>query len=114
MADDLSQARLAENEVLYRTVNEHIEDVNMAFEELTSLAGEWICECADTSCTTPVSATIEEYESVRADPHTFIVAPGHVNRESEHVVRGNERFTVVEKEGEAAEVAELHDARKHL
>jgi len=108
---ELRQARLAENEVLYRNVNERIEDINQVFDAVATIGGEWICECSDMSCTTPIKATLAEYEAVRANPRTFMVAPGHVFRDVERVVRGNERFTVVEKLGAAAEVAEQHYAR---
>ena len=110
--ENLSESRLAENEILYRRVNERIEDLNEALDVVASMDGEWVCECADANCATRITATIAEYESVRANPRRFIVAPGHVDREIEHVVRGNERFTVVEKEGVAAEKAELHDTRQ--
>ena len=113
MADDseLREARLAENQVLYRNVNERIEDVNQVFAEVVSADGEWICECADTECTTSVLASMAEYETVRANPRTFIVAPGHVFPDIERVVGGNGRFAVVEKFGAAGEVAEANDAR---
>jgi hypothetical protein len=104
-------ARLAQNEILYRQVNERIEDINKAFDGVAALEGEWVCECADANCTTTVFATVEEYESVRANSRTFIVAPGHVDPYIEHVVRGNERFTVVEKTGAAGDAAEQQDTR---
>ena len=107
MADgrELRDARLGENEALYRRVNEKIEGLNDAFDQIASIGGQWLCECADLNCTTPVFASVEEYGAVRANALTFMVAPGHVDPEVEHVVRGNERFTVVKKHGEAAEVA---------
>jgi hypothetical protein len=113
VADDpkLREVRLAENQVLYRNVNERIEDMNEVFAEITSAAGEWICECADTNCTTSVKATLAEYEAIRANPRTFIVAPDHIFPEIERVVSGNGRFAVVEKLGTAGEVAEANDTR---
>lgn len=105
-------SRLAENEILYRSVNERIEEINRALDGLAAIESQWICECADAGCTRPVSATLAEYEAVRAKARTFIVAPGHVDPSVEHVVRGNERFTVVEKDGLPGEMAELHDSRR--
>jgi hypothetical protein len=102
----LRNSRLGQNEALYRSVNERLKDINTALDAMASIESHWICECDDMDCTTTVVASIGEYEAVRASPRTFIVAPGHVNRENEHVVQGNERFTVVEKEGAAAETAE--------
>jgi hypothetical protein len=113
MPDDsrLREVRLAENQVLYRKVNEGIEDVNQVFAEVVSADGEWICECADTNCTTSVKATLPEYEAVRANPRTFIVAPGHIFPDIERVVGGNGRFAVVEKLGTAGEIAEANNPR---
>ena len=105
-------ARLAQNQALYRSVNEQIEALNQAFDAAVGIGGEWICECADTSCTTMVSATLYEYEAVRLNARTFLVYPGHVYPEVERVVDGNERFEIVEKLGDGAAVVEAADPRK--
>ena len=106
MSDRLTRERLAQNEVLYRSVNERLEPVNESLEASLKLPSEWVCECADAGCTTRIRATVTEYESVRAHARQFLVYPGHVDPSVEHVVRGNERFTVVEKSDASAEVAE--------
>ena len=73
---------------------------------------EFTCECADRACSERVSLTLEEYESARSSGKTFIVHPGHVQPEIEHVVGGeNVRYEIVEKLGEAGEVAEQTDPR---
>ena len=112
MPNASAPSRLAENEILYRSVNERIEEINRGLDGLAAVESQWVCECADTGCTTRVRATLSEYEAVRAKSRTFIVAPGHVDPFVEHVVRGNERFTVVEKDGVAGELAELRDTRR--
>ena len=111
MSDRVTQERLAQNEVLYRSVNEGLEPVNQSLEDALKLPSEWVCECADTGCTTRVRATVAEYESVRAKARQFLVYPGHVDPSVEHVVRGNERFTVVEKLDASATVAESTNPR---
>jgi hypothetical protein len=98
--------RLAQNQALCRSVNEEIETLNKAFDAGVGIGGKWICECADASCTVMVDARLDEYEAVRANPRRFIVYPGHVYPEVERVVRGNERYTVVEKLAKGAEVAD--------
>jgi hypothetical protein len=55
--------------------------------------------------------TAQEYEDVRSTSTTFVVAPGHELPEVERVVGSNERFRVVEKEGEAAAVAARTEPR---
>jgi hypothetical protein len=102
----ISSQRAAENQSLYRAANERIKELNEVFAEVDSAPGDWICECANTECTSRISATVQEYESVRSNPRKFIVYPGHVYPEVERVVAGNERFTTVEKIGDAGEVAE--------
>jgi hypothetical protein len=44
-----------------------------------------------------VSASLAEYEEVRADPTTFLVAPGHEEGDIERVVSARGRFHIVEK-----------------
>jgi hypothetical protein len=108
----ISSLRAAENQSLYRSTNERLKELNEVFEEVASVSSEWICECADTECTLRVSATLDEYEAVRQNSRTFIVHDGHVYPEVERVVRINERFTIVEKIGDAGVVAEELDPRQ--
>ncbi len=74
---------------------------------------DWICECASTECMRPVQLTLVEYEAVRAKPTYFLVAPTdeHLSSAVERVVQRNERYWVVEKIGEAAEVSKELDPR---
>jgi hypothetical protein len=110
---ELSGERAAENQSLYRSVNEGIKQLNAALEEVAPDAGsyEWLCECADTDCTIRLSATLDEYEGVRENPRTFIVARGHLYPEVERVLDENGRFMIVEKVDNGGEVAESLDPR---
>ena len=107
----MSLRAAARNEELFRTVNERIEAVSK------TLAGtdpnmDFLCECDQIDCLAKVSATRDEYESVRAEPTHFIILPDHLDPDVEHlVVISNDRFAVVEKEGAAARDAEQHDPR---
>jgi hypothetical protein len=107
----VTEARLAHNEALYRSINEQMESTNQTVEEALKLPSEWICECADIDCSTRIRATVTEYESVRATPRRFMIYPGHATPQIERVVRGNERFTVVEKLNIGAEVADATNPR---
>ena len=112
--DGISSQRAAQNQSLYRSVNESITRLNDMVSEVLrdgEVFGEWICECADTTCTLHVQATRQEYEQVRADGRTFIVYPGHVYLEVERVLSENERFTTVEKLNNAGEIAQTLDPR---
>jgi hypothetical protein len=72
-----------------------------------------LCECADLTCTEVVQLTHEEYEQVRADPRSFLTAPGHEGNAEPwgRVVAHRGRYVVVEKIEEAAETAERLDPR---
>jgi hypothetical protein len=86
--------RRALNEALFRDVNERIAETADAFGAKQT---DFVCECADPSCTDRVSVTLAEYERVRARPTTFLLAPGHDQPDIERVVSERGRFHVVEK-----------------
>ena len=87
--------RAARTEGLFRLVNDHIA---AAAEGLIVDEAEFVCECADATCVEKVEAPIEEYEEVRTDPKLFLVKPGHVDVEVEHVVSDEGDYEVVEKD----------------
>ena len=100
----------ARNEEFFRLVNEEIDAVSETVPA-TEPTMRFLCECDDLGCQGKVELTRAEYESVRAVPTHFIVLPHHVDPEVEHSISSNDRFAVVEKEGEAARDAEAHDPR---
>jgi hypothetical protein len=103
--------RAARNQSLYREVNERVEALNAAFDELLDAGSTWICECADTDCTEPMEFTLAEYEALRARSNRFAVLPGHVYPEVERVVEDHDGYVVVEKLGAGATFAIEHDPR---
>ena len=108
---DERQRRISENEALYRTVNEQIEDLNQAFGTLTQTMTV-ICECGDGSCAQQVDLPIAEYERVRGDPALFMIVAGHEIDDVEEVVESHETFDVVRKDpGGPAELARELDPR---
>ena len=90
------QERRATTEALFRDVNERIAESAEHFDERTPESG-FVCECSDPNCTHRVSASLSEYEEVRAEPTTFLVAPGHEEDDIELVIADQGRFRVVEK-----------------
>src|SRR5690348_13848032 len=92
----ISGQRAAENQSLYRSINEDMKPINTVFEDSARATSEWICECADTECVTRVLVTLREYEAVRTNPRAFIVYPGHIYPKVERVVAENERYMTVE------------------
>jgi hypothetical protein len=101
--------RIGANEVLFREVNERIEELGRRTG--TAEGGlDFVCECADESCTERITLTPPEYEEVRADPRQFAVLPGH-EVSVEDVVADRGGYRIVAKEGEAGAVAEEADPR---
>ena len=98
----------AHNQALIREVNEQIE--RLAHDAANP---EFLCECANPDCIETLQLSIAEYESIRTSPTRFPIKAGHENLEFERVVEESERFIVVEKFGEAAEVVRKVDPRSH-
>jgi hypothetical protein len=91
-------ARLAENEMLFRQVNEIISSTVAGIGD--SHKSGFACECARATCTEEVSMTSPEYETVRRDPRWFLIRPGHAVKDIEQVVKSTDRYEVVEKTAE--------------
>ena len=102
--------RAARNEALFREVNERLEDLATAFQEVAGSA-VFACECADLACVKQIDLSLDEYETIRSDPNQFVVLPEHVDPDVETVVRENEGFVVVAKVGEGAKIAAQADPR---
>jgi hypothetical protein len=97
------ERRIARNEVYWREINE------LSPPPEPGVLNRVFCECGRTGCAEHVLMTAAEYESVRAASTTFVVVPGHELLEVEHLVSACERFSVVEKHGDAAQVARAAD-----
>jgi hypothetical protein len=112
-AEDSTASRrdtsLAENEILFRDVNERLaaeEQVTPPVELL-----ELVCECTDRACVKVFTMPLAEYDWLRQDPHRFVVLPGHEAPAVEDVVERHAGFVVVEKHVEAHGLVEASDPR---
>jgi len=105
-AVSLSDERLAKNEILFREINERLDEMSVPWSKTT----DYLCECSEMACTKIVELTNEEYERVRSRPTVFVVAHGHERPEIEKVVERTEGFLLVEKVVAVDEIAE-HDPR---
>jgi hypothetical protein len=103
------EERVSRNEVLFREVNERIEEIQTG----EGVAGrfDFVCECGDKNCVEVVNLTLAEYEGIRSEPTHFVVLPGHEVVELERTVQTGDHFSVVRKLDEAGEFAEQHDPR---
>ena len=102
--------RAAANEALFRSVNEQVRHLAGRHYGALEPTG-FVCECADDSCTERIHVSLEIYEAVRAHPRHFLVVNGHENYGIEKLVDSGAGFAIVEKEGDAAQVAEETDPR---
>ncbi len=97
----MDTARVGANQDLFRQVNKKVAsfgDGDLEFIEL-------ICECSDMGCHERIRLTSEEFIDVRRDPTRFAVHPTHVDGRFERVVESGDRYVIVEKFGDAGEVA---------
>jgi hypothetical protein len=88
------EVKRAHTEALFRDVNERIAEGAQRFDADST---QFVCECADPNCTHRLEASLDEYEEVRADGATFMLAPGHAHKDIERVIEDRGRFHVVEK-----------------
>lgn len=86
--------RKGTTEALFRDVNERISETARDFDAGQT---EFVCECADPTCTHRLEVPLDAYEHVREDGTRFLLAPGHEQPEIERVVEKRARFWVVEK-----------------
>lgn len=101
-------ARLAQNEALFREVNERLQE-RTPLDPRSRIS--FVCECARTDCAARICLTRTEYEALRADPAQFAMLRDHVVPEIELVVRLADDYAVVRKRGTAATVAAELDPR---
>jgi hypothetical protein len=102
----LWEQRAARNEALFREVNESIAELE---QPLQAAASEpvFICDCANSECAEQLpDLGLATYEETRKHPRRFFVVPGHQNDQLERVVETRLNFLIVEKTGEAGEIAE--------
>jgi hypothetical protein len=109
--DDFAQ-RAAQNETLFRSVNEEIEKLGQVESSSGQRLTAFVCECSDGTCAEQLQLTLGEYEEVRSQSRWFAIAPGHETEQIEHVVRATDRYVIVEKDTPAAaDIAEITDPR---
>ena len=110
---DETQRRKAQNEAVFREVNERIEDVHRRFALEDDDEGlQIVCECDRADCTERLEVSIDVYERVRSDSSCFFVSPGHEDPTVEDVVDSGGNYVIVRKRpGEARKVAAETDPR---
>jgi hypothetical protein len=96
------EERIAYNEAWCRDLNER-----MAKSMGGDVSAEGFrCECWRVGCEERMPLSAGDWEEVRSRPNRFAVAPGHVADDLEAVVKEYPHFWLMEKHGEAGDVAE--------
>lgn len=96
---DERRERARRNELLFRSVNEQLENLNQAFAVMTEDSFEIVCECGDGTCVEQIAIPTAEYSRIRSDPTLFILLSGHEDPTVEVVVEEDQPYLVVRKPG---------------
>jgi hypothetical protein len=96
------EQRVAYNESWSRTINEKGAEWKFGREARPHFR----CECWQKGCEQDISLSGKDWKLARAKPNRFAVAPNHVAEDFEAVVTIYPHFWLVEKRGEAGEIAE--------
>jgi hypothetical protein len=105
-----SGERVAFNDNIFRRANEAIErsagEIGAEVDRLPC-----ICECAEESCTTVIRVPHADYARVRSNSRVFLNAPDHeiAAQGWAKVVERHADYLIVEKIGQAGEIAEMID-----
>ena len=103
------EERIAENEDLFRKLNERKAGWLRSGQQTAGFR----CECWRIDCSDRIRLSRREWEEVRSQANRFAVAPAHtavdVEPEAEEVIKEYPDFWIVEKRGEAGAVAEQLD-----
>jgi hypothetical protein len=112
MTETRSERRLAENEAMFRKLNEQIQtgihQTNLLAEadqqpefyiepKSDDAPLQFLCECADEKCTGRVELNIFRYKEIHSTRDQFVVIPGHEIPQIEIVIREEPGYKVVKK-----------------
>lgn len=98
----------AANQNIFRDVNELVVEAHRVMDASDvdrDRLIEVFCECGRSGCVERIELTRAEYERVRSDPTQFVIAPGHETTLVEQLVEQTTRYTIVQNEGRAAQLA---------
>jgi hypothetical protein len=98
--------RIAKNETIFREANRELERADRAEGATLGELIEVLCECGRPRCGGVIALTVADYDGVHAQADRFVVLRGHENDEIEKVVEERAGYLVVDKFGEAEDIAE--------
>jgi hypothetical protein len=100
------EERIAKNEVVMRAANREIQHAEEEVGNGSQGRFEVLCECGREDCDGMLTLTIAEYEEIHRRHDRFVVLPGHNTPDIENVVEERDAFLVVDKFGDAEQIAE--------
>jgi hypothetical protein len=104
------ERRAAQNQLLFRAVNEQIVEMTEKFRsDLSDL--NLVCECWDTTCTGKVRLRLEDYKRLDRTGNMLILLRGHEDLQVEDVVDQVDGYVVVRKRDLAARIVEQAQQR---
>jgi hypothetical protein len=99
--DSVRRERLVKNELAFRSYNNRrvgLEREAAGERQADDEVVPFVCECGNGDCITALSVTVGEYEQAHSAPNRFIVKPGHVYPDVEHVAEQHGHYWIVEKQ----------------
>ncbi len=99
MLERFSERRLAENEVIFKEMNERIKQAVTANfgKQAVGLPLEFYCECSDKACQERIVMAADQFTAAHANPKRFIIRKSHEKASIERVVEACDDYDIVEK-----------------
>jgi hypothetical protein len=107
MALEERQVRAAQNQLLFRAVNDRIKELGERILDSVSEL-DFACECADPNCVKTISMPVTEFAAIEEVENQFVILRGHELPEVEDVVAEHDGYVIVSKRGAAEEFVEEH------
>ena len=103
------ELRAAQNQTLFRSVNQRILDVS---EKIMGAVSEidFACECQRTDCHKPITMSLDEFTEINRQENRFVVHWGHEDPEVEDLVATHDGYLIVAKRGAGAEYVHQRQA----
>jgi hypothetical protein len=103
---DERDKRIAKNETVLRATNREMERADQAEGATLGELIEVLCECGRQGCGGVITMTVADYDAAHSQADRFVVLRGHESTEIEKVVEERAGYVVVDKIGEAEDIAE--------
>jgi hypothetical protein len=103
---DGRQERISKNEVVMRAANRELQRAEEEVGNGSEQRFDVLCECGREDCDGMLSLTVAEYEEIHRERDRFVILPGHNTPGIESVVEERDSYLVVDKFGEAEQIAE--------